>query len=71
MATLDDLMRPETFEALKPIGKRLGAVRAELEQGVVVIKTVYGGSVELGRGATVKQAVRDVFENAAKSTEQT
>lgn len=67
MSTLHDLMTPETFLLLKPLGKRLGAVRAELEQGVVVIKTVYGEPVELGRGATVKQAVADVWSNAHRT----
>lgn len=64
MATLDDIYRPEGVAMLKPLAERLGAVVARLEGGVIVIYTGYGPAVELGRGATMKQAVDDVMHNA-------
>lgn len=70
MATLNDILRPEEIDHLKPLAERIGAVRAELDQGVIVIKTVYGPSVELGRGATMKQAAADVMENARRHVAQ-
>lgn len=70
MATLNDILNPSAIDLLKPLGERLGAIRAELESGVVVINTGYGPLVELGRGATVKQAVEDVMKNARKHAER-
>lgn len=71
VATLDELYSPDAFRAVQPIARKLGAVNLELDGGVVIVKTVYGVPVEIGRGATVKQAVQNVMENAASHERKT